>query len=156
MPLLTRKYRHDRGWEIRHASGRILVPGGQQPAQWAFAMALRGESPTLDEIRTFLTGDSIPVAMIFKSGEKVGARYRHTLNCECSVNRRGWRLGHIEDVGLNMRALLPDISLDILVAHFVRSMSVPNMFLIPLAWSGLAELAPVTRAIAAANAPPAP
>src|SRR5882672_9964859 len=80
LPLYVRKVDNNRGSLVVHASGRHLVPTDNSPAQWAFALAVLGETPSLQDIRRALVEDRIPVAMVLKQKERAIARYKCTLN----------------------------------------------------------------------------
>ncbi|MGE4110759.1 MAG: hypothetical protein AB7E73_08670, partial [Burkholderiales bacterium] len=64
LPLLVRKHRNNRGSQIIHLSGRILIPSDNSAAHWAFTLASEGIRPTLDQIRSWFEQDKIPVVMI--------------------------------------------------------------------------------------------
>ena len=86
-----------------------------------------------------LGADSIPVAMVIKTTEKAGATYRCTRHTTPGPNQRGWKVAHIEDVGLGYGDVLTSVPLGNLVEHFLRFLSPANMFLVPLAYAGIAE-----------------
>jgi hypothetical protein len=56
------------------------------------------------------------------------------------VNNRGWKLGHIDEVGLNTQTPLSEIPIDTLKRHFCDLLKPSNHFLVPLAWAGLGEV----------------
>jgi hypothetical protein len=96
-----------------------------------------------------LASDSIPVVMIQKGVEKPLARYHCFLRKEFNVNEFGWKLAHVKPVGLNNRASLATLPIERLQDHFRAFMSPTNMFVVPSAWSGLAEVESVINAVAA-------
>ena len=67
LPLYVRKAKDNRGSVVLHASGRHLVPTDNSPAQWAFALAALGQTPTLESISRTIHADGIPVAMALKA-----------------------------------------------------------------------------------------
>jgi hypothetical protein len=67
-------------------------------------------------------------------------KYSGTLTAADSLNNRGWKLCHIEGVGLRSPTLLEDFPIDRLVAHFKLLLKPSNHFLVPLSWAGLGEL----------------
>ena len=140
MPLFIRKSSDNRGSEIDHESGRLLVPCDNSPAHWAYIKALKGECPSLDEVRTLLADDKIPVAIIQKAKEKPCARYHCTRPKNFNVNEFGWKLAHIESVGLKNRTPLRSFPIKRLTEHFRLLMSPSNMFVVPLALAGIAEI----------------
>lgn len=148
MPLFVRKHANNRGSVVAHPSGRSLVPTDNSPAHWAYVLASSGECPTLDDIRSMLASDSIPVVMIQKGVEKPLARYHCFLRKEFNVNEFGWKLAHVKPVGLNNRTALADLPIERLQDHFRLFMSPANMFVVPSAWSGLAEVESVINAVA--------
>lgn len=152
LPLLVRKHRGDRGHERIHASGRTVIPTDNSAAHWAFTLACEGRVPSIEDIRAWLAQDAIPMVMIQKSIEKQGAKFHCTLRKEHDVNRRGWKLGHIRPVGLNTRTLITEVPLQRLQEQYIALLSPMNMFVIPLAWSGLAEIQSVVQAIAVRDA----
>ncbi len=151
LPLFVRKHANNRGSTVIHDSGRVLVPTDNSPAHWAYILASRGECPSLDDIRTMLAKDIIPVVMIQKAVEKPWAKYHCSLGKQFNVNEFGWKLAHIEKVGLHSRTALDIVSLDRLIIQFLRLMTPANMFVVPLAWAGIAEIDSVMQAIASSN-----
>ena len=149
LPLFVRKSSGNRGSVVVHRSGRPLIPTDNSPAHWAFATACAGECPAIAEVRSLLDAECIPVAMILGGAEKVGAKYRQTLGRISSPNAAGWKLAHIEDVGLGSRGSLEDFSIDRLKAHFRAFLSPSNMFVVPVAWAGLAEVPEIVAAFTA-------
>lgn len=151
VPLFVRKHSANRGSVILHSSGRALVPCDNSPAQWAFVMAAAGECPTLHDIKSMFAEDAIPVAMIQKAAERASAKQRCTLSRQFSVNHHGWKLAHIQQIGLNERTSIAELPMERLVSHFRALMSPSNMFVVPLAWAGMAEVEPVIQAIVASS-----
>ena len=90
--------------------------------------------------------DAIPVVMIHKAQERAIAKFHCTLHRQFDVNVEGWKLAHIESDGLKTRAALNTIPMGRLVEQFLRLVSPDDMFVIPLAWEGLAEVDIVVRA----------
>lgn len=148
MPLYVRKHANNRGAEIEHPSGRKLVPTDNSPAHWAYTLASVGECPNIEAIKEMVAKDRIPVAMIHKAVEKPNAKYRCFLSKEHNVNTQGWKLAHISAVGLNTRTQLAELPLERLVQQFNDLMSPANMFVVPMAWSGLGETSQVIKAVA--------
>lgn len=149
LPLLVRKHRDDRGVAIQHESGRILVPCDNSSAHWAFTQACAGVRPSIDDIRSLLENDRIPVAMIQKEKERQIASYHCRLSAEFNVNIRGWKLAHIRNVGIGRGGShLSNIPMQHLVSKFVNFLSPENMFVMPIKWGGIAEIDSVLGAIA--------
>ena len=139
LPLFVRKAKDNRGHELTHRSGRILVPTDNSPAHWSVVSAFAGECPSLDDVRALLSRDQIPVAMVIKRAEKDGARYKCTRGSVRNPNELGWKVAHIDDVGLGYAGELLDITLPVLAAHHKRFLSPSNIFLVPKEYAGVAE-----------------
>lgn len=140
LPLFIRKSSLLRGQIIEHATGRFLIPVDNSPAQWAFSLALSGETPTIQDIRRKLAMDQIPIAMAMPAEEKKIAQLKCPLSGSYKLNSKGWKLGHIEGVGLNKRTPIAEQPIENLKQHFKKLMSPNNMFLMPLELAGLAEI----------------
>src|SRR5205085_2771916 len=140
LPLYVRKHKDNRGTELIHPAARTLVPTDNSPAQWALALAVLGETPTLAEVRDLITADAIPVAMIFKRIEKETARFKCTLKQVVNPNDAGWKVAHVEGVGLYRNSSLVDLSMTLLQQHFRWLMNPRNMFVVPTKYAGLGEL----------------
>ena len=140
LPLVIRKSAGVRGAEIVHKTGRRLIICDNSPAQWAFARAFSGARYSLSDIRELLAKDSIPFAFATKSAEKHRMTYKCTLSAKDNVNKLGWKLCHMQDVGLSTRTPLEQIELRDLTTHCRLLMSPSNHFVVPLYWAGLGEV----------------
>ena len=144
LPLFVRKARRNRGWIIPHEKGRrSLVPTDNSPAIWALVLACTGEKPSLKKIKNMVDGDCIPIAFALTRAEQTREkRYKCTLNSlrKDHPDYAGWRLAHIEHVGLKRRGDITELDISKLKNHFKSLMSPSNMFFIPKEYSGLAEL----------------
>jgi hypothetical protein len=140
LPLVVRKGGGVRGAELRHESGRRLIVADNSPAQWAFSRAFEGDTYDVNGIRLLLDRDEIPFAFASKTTEKSRMRYRRTLSARDNVNKHGWKLCHIDDVGLSTKTPLEAIGLEGLRGHFRRLLAPSNQFLVPLRWGGLGEV----------------
>lgn len=139
IPLLIRKASTVRGSEVIHSSGRIIVPTDNSPAQWACYLAVTGVFPSIDEIKHRFDSSTIPVSFAHKPSERDQRRHHGTLG-KFSVNKQGWKLCHIEEVGLKSRDRLEDIDMTKLEMAFCRLLDPSNYFLMPLKWGGLGEV----------------
>ncbi len=139
MPLFVRKYKKNRGSIVPHPEGRDLVPCDNSPAHWVFALALRHERPPIQKIQQLLKDRQIPAAMALDKDEVKIAEFRCCKQPE-NLNEKGWKICHIDPVGLGCRGPLDTIALDHLKQHFRRAMNPHNMFLVPKVWSGLGEM----------------
>ena len=140
LPLVVRKSNGVRGGTITHSDGRSIILSDNSPAQWAFMRAFQGFSYSLDEIRGQLENGKIPFAFATKRSEKSQMKYKGTLSAADNLNKRGWKLCHIDGVGLRSATSLEDFSIERLVRHFQLLLKPSNHFLVPLSWAGLGEL----------------
>ena len=147
LPLVIRKSGNIRGAAILHTTGREIVLADNSPAQWAFMRAYAGHSYSLSDISEMLARDVIPFAYATKSAEKAQMKFRCTLAGVDNVNKCGWKLCHVDDIGLSTRTPVGDVPLELLVRHFKLFMKPSNHFVVPLAWSGLGEVREVIEAI---------
>ena len=149
LPLYIRKYDNNRGSVISHPSGRSIVPTDNSPAQWAFAQAVLGERPSFGDLRRLIAADRVPVAMILPAKEEAAATYRCTLGKGVNPNAYGWKVAHVDAVGLSSRTDLLELPENTIQSHFRRLMTPRNMFAIPLRYAGLGELLEFCDAIRA-------
>lgn len=141
LPILVRTSKGAPGSVVTHSTGRALVPTDNSPASWAFTLAERGIVPTLDDIRHGFSSDRIPIAMAIKQKHKQVTRYFCNLaTLKDNPNKRGWKVAHIESVGLRQRGEIQEMHIGDLEAHFVRLLSPSNMFAVPKKWSGFSEI----------------
>jgi hypothetical protein len=147
LPLAIRKSGGVRGAVMKHQTGRELIIADNSPAQWSFVQAYERKVYTLEAITRCLETDEIPFTLVAKRSEKERMRYRRTLAPAENVNKRGWKLCHIQDIGLGIRTPLEEVPLDKLKDHFQLLMRPSNHFLIPLQWAGLGEVPEVIDAI---------
>lgn len=144
LPLIVRSSKSPPGLELRHSSGRILIASDNSPASWALTLAERGEVPTLNEVRQFLSNDLLPFAMAIKAANRERTKYICNLASLCdNPNARGWKVGHIISVGMKVRGNLTDYPMSTLAIHFLNLLSPRNMYVVPKAWAGLSEIEPV-------------
>lgn len=139
LPLLIRKARDNRGQLIAHSSGRSYVPADNSPAHWSIALAHAGICPSVHEVREMFLTDRIPVAMVIKAAERVASKYRCTRQTAPGPNQLGWKVAHIQNVGLGSTQSVDSVPWEVLVAHFKRFLDPANMFLVPKAYAGVAE-----------------
>jgi len=94
-----------------------------------------------------LSRDVIPFAYATKAAEKAQMKFRCTLAGADNVNKCGWKLCHIDDIGLSTRTPVSELPIESLVRHFTLFMKPSNHFVVPLAWSGLGEVREVIEAV---------
>lgn len=141
LPLLVRKFRMNRGAVIQCGFGRKLVPTDNSPAQWAFAVAYDGVCPSPLDVLDLLEAGRLPVAMALSAGaEKDGAVYRGLRGRCPGTADAGWKLAHLQPVGLGGRGPIESYPRETIERHFRLFMSPANMFVVPSSWSGLAEV----------------
>ena len=150
IPLLIRKSTK-RGSEVVHASGRRIVLCDNSPAVWACGLALQGETPSLSTIRSSFAKDVIPVAIALKREERDDARFRCMLRTP-NVNTFGWKLCHVEAVGMRNRTPLDQIPITEVRNAFWRFLNPDNYFLLPKSLGGLGEVDAVRRALSDSDA----
>ena len=142
MPLLVRKGGRDvknnvvsRGRLYMHSlSGRPLVHVDNSPANWCLSAAFQGESPTVDQIISGLEIGSFPIAMMLKADERQSATYRGTLKTKMNppnLNTTGWKVCHIESIGLKDKKPATELPLELLKAHMKLLLNPRNMFVVP-------------------------
>jgi hypothetical protein len=134
IPLFVRKASAGRGRTLTHVSGRCLIPGDNSPAVWAFTNALQGQCPTIKQVREALSARKIPVEFTRLGGYG-------------ELNKAGWKLAHMQPVGLKVRRPLEELPLTTLRKHFDNFLSPANMFVVPKAWPCLGEMPAVIEAI---------
>lgn len=139
LPLIVRRPRNNRGHLLRHISGRSIIPSDNSPAHWSIALAFGGCCPSLDQVRETLSTDALPVAMAFKAEERLGARFRCTRRAVRGPNDLGWKVAHIENVGIGYAGDILSLPLAQIGGHMKRFLAPRNMFLVPKDYAGVAE-----------------
>jgi len=139
LPLIIRRSKELRGHVYHHCSGREIVISDNTVAIWVSYHVINRKTISLSEIRKLLENKELPITLSFdgKKKEKDGATYTKVLG---NYNLKGWRVCHIEPVGLNSRKAIEEIDISILEEHFWRYLSPKNMFLIPKNIAGLGEI----------------
>lgn len=148
-PLLVRKG-GPRGAPQRHRSGRIVVAVDNSPAHWAMASALLGRCPSLEEALSELRNGDLPIAFALDAAEaRIADRYTGLLGRSPAgrhLNKGGWKVCHIDDVGIGARVSVTDLDEAVLDRHFSSLMRPRNMFLVPTTHAGFGELPEVVAA----------
>ena len=143
LPILVRKLTEDApaGSVIIHSTGRALVPTDNSPASWVFNLAEQGFVPTLSDIHEGFKSDRIPVAMAIKKKHKPVTKYFCNLKTvKSNPNNHGWKIAHIESVGLGQRGEIREMHIADLEAQFIRFLNPSNMFAVPKTWAGFSEI----------------
>jgi hypothetical protein len=140
LPLFIRKSSHARGSVVPHKkTGRKIVITDNSPAQWACSLALKGSAPNIDKISNWIEKDEIPIAFAHKKNE-ITKREKHCTLGKHTVNKAGWKLCHIQAVGLNVSTPIEDIDVETLKKQFALLLMPSNYFLIPKQWGGMGEV----------------
>ena len=80
IPIIIRKSGGMRGGVIRHkSSGREIIISDNSPAQWVCYLVLQNIVPTLNDIRSYLRNDKLPISFAIKKSEKDKIKYKCTL-----------------------------------------------------------------------------
>ena len=131
LPLYIRKSeaRAGRGSVVIHGeSKREIIITDNGPAHFTLSMALNNNLISLAQIRTLIESDAIPVAFAL-SGEEKDSKYRFSRHEVDQPNKKGWKVAHIDEIGLKTRKSVSQIPLEVLKAHFIKFLSPANMFL---------------------------
>ena len=106
LPLFVRNSAKSRGSFIVHKTGREIIYCDNSPAQWVAEKVFMKEKATLDTIRQYINNDQIPFKFASKKDEQKHAKYKCILNNR--LNKAGWKLCHIEKVGLGNQKNISD------------------------------------------------
>ena len=139
LPIIVRKQTSIRGSEIKHESGRKIVTTDNSFSQWIYSNVLDGKTYSIEEIKNLLKNDEIPMSFAIKASEKKKIKYKKTIG-SYSINNRGWKLCHIDPVGLKTKLPIEKIDIQELKKHFKKLANPRNMFLLPLQIGSLGEI----------------
>lgn len=139
LPLIIRKQNGIRGSEISHRSKRKIVIADNSFPQWVYYNILNGNTYSIKEIKDLLRKDEIPMSFAIKKIEKEKIKYKRTVGNYC-INKKGWKLCHIEPVGLKTKIAIEEIDIHELENHFIKLANPRNMFLLPLEIGALGEI----------------
>ena len=139
LPLVVRKQSGVRGSEIQHLTGRKIIITDNSFSQWIYCNILDKNYFTITEIQKMLENDEIPMCFAVKKEDVNKVKYKKTLG-KYSVNNRGWKLCHIDGVGLNSKIDISKIEIIELEEHFIKLANPKNMFLLPLEIGALGEI----------------
>jgi hypothetical protein len=137
LPLVLRDGRN-RGQTLLTASGRAIVFADNSPANWAFALALLGETPDFSAWTAETLSGHVPLTFLTKGPA-----------AKRDLNKLGWKICHIDPVSDRRRYKRDQAPFDWISGEFMRLMSPRNMFLIPKAISGAGEIPDVIDAVTA-------
>ena len=139
LPLIVRKGSGIRGSELVHITGRRIIITDNSFSQWVYSNVLDGIVYSLDDIDKMLKNDEIPMCFARKKEDANKIKFKKVLG-NYSVNKRGWKLCHIDSVGLNSKAPIQKIDINELEKHFIKLGNPQNMFLLPLEIGSLGEI----------------
>lgn len=141
LPLLVRRPRDGRGREIRHPSGRILIPTDDAPAMYLLSLAMERRTPARHSLYNALLSGRMPVAYSLTPAERRRARYTGTIASMDApdLSSLGYKICHITHIGLRRMSLNYRTEVE-LVAHSLLFLSPVNMFVVPKEFAGLGEL----------------
>ncbi|MHB1674081.1 MAG: hypothetical protein ACYCSP_07510 [Acidobacteriaceae bacterium] len=148
IPLVVRKG-GIRGSEVEHReSGRRIIIADNSPAQWVFTCALDVKTYDIETLKEDISNHKVPFAFATKTSEKSQMKYLGTVTtCGVDLNKRGWKLCHIEPVGLSNKALVEDIPIELLKEHTRLLLSPSNHFVVPKQWAGFGEIPEVIEEV---------
>jgi hypothetical protein len=149
LPLLIRKQAADIGELLRHReSGRLLAPCDNSPAHWVIVNAFAsGAAFRMRDVELALTNHSVPVTMAMNLQEIAAATMKGVLAKQPSAYKKGWKVDHLDDVGLGQKLRVEDIPLADLKGHFCRLMKPSNIVLVPSVLKGLGDMPAFIAAI---------
>lgn len=139
LPLVVRKGSGIRGSEIVHNTGRKIIITDNSFSQWIYSNVLDEITYSLNDIKNMLQNDEIPMSFAIKKEERSKVKYKKTLG-KYSINDRGWKLCHIEYVGLKTKTPISSININELENHFIKLANPKNMFILPLEIGNLGEI----------------
>jgi hypothetical protein len=139
LPLIVRKQSDIRGSESIHRTGRKIIITDNSFSQWIYFNILKRNKINYNDIKTLLVTDQIPFSFAIKREEKEKVKYKKCLGSN-SINKLGWKLCHIDSVGLNSSGKIIDMEIGTIEAHFMKLANPRNMFLVPLEIGELGEI----------------
>jgi len=142
LPLFVRKQSANIGELLPHAaSGRLLAPCDNSPAHWAIITAFsKATAFSIDDVRQEIKNHGVPVCMVMTLTEVAESVMKGVGAKQANASKLGWKVDHIEDVGLNQRGKVEHLSLADLKGHFCRLMKPSNIVLVPSALEGLGDM----------------
>lgn len=156
LPLLVRKQAADIGDLLGHReSGRLLAPCDNSPAHWVVVNAFAsGAAFTMRDVEVAIADHRVPVTMAMNLAEIAAARMKGVLAKQPSAYKKGWKVDHIDEVGLGQKLRVEDIPLTDLKSHFRRLMKPSNIVLVPSVLKGLGDMPAFIEAIKTADGSP--
>jgi hypothetical protein len=112
----------------------------------AFAL---GTAFTMKDVEAAIANHAIPVTMAMSNEEIANAKMKGVLAKQPSAYKKGWKVDHIDDVGLGHNQRVEDIAMADLKSHFCRLMKPSNIVLVPKVLKGLGDMPAFIAAIKA-------
>ncbi len=137
MPLIVRKNTSRKGQSFLHPSGREIIISDNTFAIWVFDCVIKGEIFTLSQLKEMLRCNKIPMVFMQTNDIKTKAKYSKTLGQHSLL---GWKICHIESVGLNTNKNIEELDIVKIQDHFKKYASPDNMFVLPKEIGGLGEI----------------
>lgn len=151
LPLFIRKQSADIGSILQHgASLRPLAPCDNSPAHWVVITAFStGRRFSLAEIKAAIEKHAIPVTMAMSKADIVASAMKGVLAKTKGFNASdyGWKVDHVDDVGLKQRLRIQEMPIGDLKDHFKRMMKPSNIVLVPSVLKGLGDMPAFIRYI---------
>lgn len=138
LPLIIRNSRAIRGGTVKHMNGREIIFCDNSPAKWVAEQVFEKEKPSLLAIKNYLKKDQLPFKFAPAKGEQKLAKYKCV--SKNLLNRRGWKLCHIEGVGLKNQKEIHLQPIDFLKRKFILLMDPNNFFILPKTIGGIGEI----------------
>jgi arsenate reductase-like glutaredoxin family protein len=138
LPLIVRNSKFSRGSIVLHVSGREIAFCDNTTACWVAEKVFEKEKPSLTDIKRMLQKDEIPFKFAAAKGEQDKAKYKCI--SKNRLNKAGWKLCHIEGVGLNDQKDIIDMDLEIIKRKFILLLDPNNFFILPKEIGGLGEV----------------
>ncbi|HWA90026.1 MAG TPA: hypothetical protein VG889_08335 [Rhizomicrobium sp.] len=136
-PLLLRDSRR-RGETATGTTGRSIAFADNTPANWSFGLALAGQVPDISGWTKDNFSQNVPLTFLTKGQA-----------AKRDLNRRGWKICHIDPVSDRERYKVEEAPFPKLEAEFLRFISPRNIFIIPKSISGAGELPEVIESVKA-------
>lgn len=137
MPLIIRKETSKRGQAFMHPCGREIIVSDNTAAIWVYSNVLKGKVFTLSQVKELLKRNELPV--IFMQTEEIRAKAKYTKQLG-SYALSGWKLCHIQSVGLNTNKSIEELNISKIEDHFRKYANPNNMFVLPKEIGYLGEI----------------
>lgn len=137
MPLIIRKETSKRGQAFMHPCGREIIVSDNTAAIWVYSNVLKGKVFTLSQVKELLKRNELPV--IFMQTEEIRAKAKYTKQLG-SYALSGWKLCHIQSVGLNTNKSIEELNISEIEDHFRKYANPNNMFVLPKEIGYLGEI----------------